>query len=330
MESLAALLEAPPGVAWVLTAVAVMLLAATVFRGVRMLVRPGPGARRGWRSLGTWWILYLLLLLVLALGPVYLALLMLALSLSMLREALKVVSREALFLPAGLLVLGLFLWVWVDWASVLLGAFPAVLSILVLWELVARARGMPGKWQKTRWTVLALLLPIAGPLYVTGLLSLPTSGVPAASWQGLVVGLLLLTELNDMAQAWVGRPLGKHAMAPRISPGKSWEGFLGGLGVTVLAGYLLLPYLTAPGPDHAPLGEGFLAGPRAWALLVAALLALSGVAGDLSASLLKRKGGVKDAGQALPAQGGFLDRFDSLSLAAPVYLFVTYLLGGQP
>jgi phosphatidate cytidylyltransferase len=119
----------------------------------------------------------------------------------------------------------------------------------------------------------------------------------------LILGMVLLIWAADTGAYFTGKTLGRHKLFERISPGKTWEGWLGG---TVLAGivaYVLSLYL----PD-LDLGH--------W-LGVAAIVSVFGVLGDLVESLLKRSMGVKDSGSLLPGHGGILDRFDSLLMVVP-------------
>ncbi len=110
----------------------------------------------------------------------------------------------------------------------------------------------------------------------------------------------------DTGAYFAGRAWGWHRMAPRISPGKSWEGVLGGVAAALLAGGALVGLLGPTTP--APL---FLAG------LMVAVIAGS-VLGDLFESALKRQRSIKDSGGILPGHGGILDRIDSLTAAAPI------------
>ena len=96
----------------------------------------------------------------------------------------------------------------------------------------------------------------------------------------------------------------------RISPKKSWEGFFGGLIITVAAAWLLSGWFG-------------LVSSSGW-IIIALIIAVAGTYGDLTESMLKRSIGVKDSGSLLPGHGGLLDRFDSTLFAFPlVYLFVT-------
>ncbi len=122
----------------------------------------------------------------------------------------------------------------------------------------------------------------------------------------------LVTMGSDVGAYFTGKNLGKHKMAPGISPGKTWEGFAGG--VVLAAGFAalstLLFFRELPYYASVPLGVA---------------MALLGVAGDLAESAMKRGAKTKDAASILPGHGGFLDRLDSLLLNAPlVYYFARF------
>lgn len=127
--------------------------------------------------------------------------------------------------------------------------------------------------------------------------------VPSQHWPGLVTGVLVIIWANDVGAYFAGSTLGRTKLAPAISPNKSWEGVVGGLllGLVVAWAYARI--------------FGFAEG--AW-MGLAPLITLFGTSGDLLESRLKRLLGVKDSGTLLPGHGGFLDRFDSLYLVAPL------------
>jgi len=119
----------------------------------------------------------------------------------------------------------------------------------------------------------------------------------------------------DIAAYYTGRALGKHKLAPSVSPGKTWEGAAGGLLASLLAAvvahYWFFPELSLKA-----------------ALPLAALMNVLGVAGDLTESAFKRGAGAKDAANILPGHGGLLDRLDSLLFNAPlIYYFAVYYFG---
>jgi len=122
----------------------------------------------------------------------------------------------------------------------------------------------------------------------------------------------------DTGAYYVGRAIGKHKLAPTISPGKTWEGVAGGIVVA-------LAFATAA---HFWF---FRELPLKWALPLAAVMVVLGILGDLSESALKRGAGAKDAANILPGHGGVLDRLDSLLFNAPLlYYFADFYFGSRP
>ena len=115
--------------------------------------------------------------------------------------------------------------------------------------------------------------------------------------------------IGDAAAYYIGRWLGRHKLAPRISPAKSWEGAVASTAASLIYAYFYFPYLL----------KGV---PLAWALGIAAAGNIAGQIGDLCESAMKRGAGVKDSGTMLPGHGGWLDRIDSSLFAMPVVYFL--------
>ncbi|NMB35177.1 MAG: phosphatidate cytidylyltransferase [Firmicutes bacterium] len=127
----------------------------------------------------------------------------------------------------------------------------------------------------------------------------------------LTIFLLILVWSADVSAFFTGKTLGKNPLAPRISPQKTWEGTIGGLLGSTVAGVLGAWFFPL---DFLNLYIGAMLG-----LLVGSI----GMLGDLNQSVLKRSVNVKDTGDLLPGHGGILDRFDSLLFAAPIfYIFI--------
>ena len=129
----------------------------------------------------------------------------------------------------------------------------------------------------------------------------------------LAIFTVLLTVFADDTGAYfVGRMIGRHKLAPRISPGKSWEGFVAGTVVAMAVSFFAL------------YDQGFLSN---WeAIVLGAAVALASTLGDLFESAVKRDLGVKDSGRVLAGHGGMLDRLDSLLWAGPAAYFVVLAL----
>jgi len=179
--------------------------------------------------------------------------------------------------------------------------------LIVLVALLAMALAMTSQ-------ELAGVLPFAGALvlgvlYVFGCLRAGI-GLRALSPYWL---LFALSEnwVGDIAAFYAGRSLGKHRLAPRVSPAKSWEGAVASTLMSVLYAYFFFRYLI-PGV------------PLVWVLGIAAVGNIAGQFGDLCESAIKRGAGVKDSGTMLPGHGGWLDRIDSSLFALPV----VYCLAG--
>ena len=126
---------------------------------------------------------------------------------------------------------------------------------------------------------------------------------------------LAIVWVADTGAYFAGSRFGRHKLAPRISPGKSWEGLFGGLAASLLLAVLATPLLGLAMADLPKL------------LALTALVMLVSVAGDLFESMLKRHAGAKDSSHLIPGHGGVLDRIDSLLAALPVFVVAKGWLG---
>lgn len=143
------------------------------------------------------------------------------------------------------------------------------------------------------------------------------------SWS-MVIVLITTVWANDVGAYLVGMSIGRHKMAPKISPKKSWEGFGGGL-IFGVATALAWWWLYFEPQQALEVGNAAPSSTIVWAVL-GLLVALSAVGGDLLESKFKRVIDVKDSGKLIPGHGGILDRFDALYLAIPVfYIYCTAL-----
>jgi phosphatidate cytidylyltransferase len=150
-------------------------------------------------------------------------------------------------------------------------------------------------------------------------------------WAGAfwLLYLLLVVWAGDIFAYFVGRSVGRHLMAPRISPKKTWEGAAASLVASLVVGSLLFTYalpissfLLRVGLIQRRDGLFGLEKPELWPiLLLTVVLNIAAQLGDLVESLIKRGAGVKDSGTILPGHGGMLDRIDALLFAAPVLWF---------
>jgi phosphatidate cytidylyltransferase len=127
--------------------------------------------------------------------------------------------------------------------------------------------------------------------------------------------LLILIWAADTGAYFAGKGFGKHKLLPHVSPGKTWEGFIGAMFTTVIVMGFVVYFFKIP-------KEQWL-----WLLILGFVTVVFSIVGDLFESMLKRAAGIKDSGKILPGHGGILDRIDSLTSAAPVFALGVILLG---
>ena len=156
-----------------------------------------------------------------------------------------------------------------------------------------------------------LMLTVFSLSHLAFLLSLPPIAGFNAGGRGLLLFVVFITEINDVFQFTWGKLLGRHAIIPKISPNKTWEGFVGGVLTTTVLGYFLR-FLT-------PFSE-------VESLLVSFVIACAGFVGDVVVSAVKRDIGLKDTGTLIPGHGGILDRIDSLAITSVVFFHIVYNL----
>jgi phosphatidate cytidylyltransferase len=207
------------------------------------------------------------------------------------------------------------------WTFIPVWVFFAMLARLVIKEQTS------GFLETAGITFLGLMLIVFMLSHAVLVLELPNEVSPVAGAPGLFLYLILLTAVNDIAQSLWGRQFGRRRITPKVSPNKTWEGFLLGAATTIALGLVLAPFLTPFTADRSiRLGNTEWTVPRLLpALTVGVLIALGGFLGDITMSAVKREVGVKDSGTLLPGQGGVLDRIDSLTFTAPLFFYFTYI-----
>jgi phosphatidate cytidylyltransferase len=190
--------------------------------------------------------------------------------------------------------------------SPLLLTTAAILSLIWLLRYPKKEMAFTG-WA---WTM-------AGILYMGWLLSLLVGLRDLDEGRNWVFFALFTTMASDSISFFVGRALGKHYLAPNISPGKTWEGAIGGVLGAILISFLFS--LSKLFNLNNPLYIHYIS---YWqAILLSILVSIFGQLGDLVESLLKRNMGVKDSGKLVPGHGGFLDRIDSIIFAGMVVYY---------
>ena len=175
----------------------------------------------------------------------------------------------------------------------------------LLWLLSRRQK--EGAFATWAWT-------IAGILYIGWLLSHMVALRGLEDGRNWVFFVLFVTWLSDTAAFFTGRRLGRHKLAPNISPGKTWEGAIGGIGGAIAMSVLFF----TPTPFQLPLAY--------WQVIPLSIgVSVLGQAGDVVESLLKRNMGAKDSGTLMPGHGGMLDRMDSIIFAGVLVYYYALL-----
>lgn len=259
----------------------------------------------------SWWAMIAVLGVAFALGPLATTLLFALVSFWCLREFTSLTPTPVadhyalaaafyLFLPLQYLLL------LDDWYGLFAIAIPVYgfLLLPLISTLSGETRDFLPRIAKVQW---ALMLAVYCTSHVPALLLLDVPAARAGGF-GLIAFLLLVVQGSDVLQYVFGKTLGRHRIAPRVSPSKTWEGFLGGGAAATLLGGALW-WLTPFTPVQA--------------LAVALAVVLAGFSGGLVLSAVKRSLGAKDWGSMIEGHGGMLDRMDSLAFAAPIFFHIT-------
>ncbi len=194
---------------------------------------------------------------------------------------------------------------------------PYLLTIVYLFvaELYLKQANPVNDWAYTMLSQLYIALPFS-MIYVLAFIASPDGVVRFENVIPLSVFIFLW--VNDSGAYCVGSLLGKHKLFPRVSPGKSWEGSIGGA-VFVLVAAAIIGYIVNNGEQPHMLNIPQWMG-------LGLVVTVFGTWGDLVESLFKRTWGIKDSGNILPGHGGMLDRFDSSLLAIPAAVIYLYTL----
>jgi phosphatidate cytidylyltransferase len=166
--------------------------------------------------------------------------------------------------------------------------------------------------QNIAFTLTGIIL-IAIPFSLFNLILIPHPQRPELYEPVILLGMMVIIWASDSGAYITGSLLGKHKLAERISPNKTWEGTVGGILFAITLAVVYFSFF-----DYFTTTQ---------VILISIATAVSGIFGDLTESLIKRYFDVKDSGSVLPGHGGLFDRYDSLLFAAPVYfvLVVTFI-----
>ncbi|MFT0212976.1 phosphatidate cytidylyltransferase [Pseudomonas sp. F1_0610] len=239
----------------------------------------------------------------------------------------------ALFIGA---VITLGAWEWAALAGIkaqdVRVAYAALVAVLMSLLYLLPSLAKPIIYLATVWWIAAIVMVLTfpkstvawggslGSLLIGLLVLVPAwqglvllKQMPQANW--LILAVMLMVWMADIGAYFVGKAIGKRKLAPQVSPGKSWEGAIGGLviSVAVVISYALWRDLAIASLPVMILG--------------AAIVVAISIIGDLTESMFKRHSGIKDSSNLLPGHGGILDRVDSITSAVPVFVLLLVLAG---
>ncbi|PQA89623.1 phosphatidate cytidylyltransferase [Hyphococcus luteus] len=298
----------PDTVFYAIAVIYALLIAASVIVAVMKRKQPGAVTEELSRRVTSWWFMITIFSVAIVTNRVVSTVFLGFVTFLAFKEYLSLIPTRrvdrvillfaywaipAQFLFAHLNSYGLFLTFIPVWMFLFL---PMAMTLMGKTEGFLRAVGT------LSW---GLMITVFALSHTAMLLAADKSVAGPAGGAGLLLFLVALTQFNDVAQFTWGRLFGKHKIAPQVSPKKTWEGFLGGLGSTVVGAAIAGPFLT-PMPFY-------------YAGVAGAIIAVAGFLGDITISSFKRDLGVKDSGGLIPGHGGILDRVDSLIYAAPVF-----------
>lgn len=259
-----------------------------------------------------WWMMVAVFVLALCVGPVGTAVMFGLSSFMALREFITLTptkpgDHRTLFWVFFIITPLHYYFLAARWYGMFVILIPVYAFLLVPMRsaLAGDCECFLERTSKIQWGLMVCVYCIS---YAPAILLLLT--IPGHEGQNakLLFWFVTVVEMSDVLQYVWGKTCGRRKIAPTVSPGKTWEGFIGG-GLTTIGLGAALWWATPFSPLHA-------AG-------MAAIVVLMGFAGGLVMSAIKRDRGVKDWGHAIAGHGGFMDRMDSLAFAAPVFFHVT-------
>lgn len=299
---------------YAMSAILSLLVVASITRLFLSWKNPDKDFTELRQRIQSWWIMITILFVVLVFNQTTAIVFFGFLSFLALKEFLSIVpmrqsDRSAIFW-AYLAIPVQYYWVSQEWYGMFIIFIPVYMFLFLPLRmvLVGETKGFIKAAGTIHWSLMLTVFCIS---HIAYLLVLPEKN-QAAGPVGLVLFILFMTQFNDVCQYIWGKLFGRHKIIPKVSPNKTWEGFLGGLlTVTVSCGFVA-PLLTP-----LTFNQGLLAG---------LLISSSGFIGDVVISSVKRDLQIKDSGHLIPGHGGILDRLDSLTFTAPLFFHFTYYL----
>lgn len=291
-----------------------IICAASVLCLILQKLNPGRSYRKLQLRINTWWIIIVFFAIALLSGKGFFVCFMGFVSFLAIKEYFSLiltrrVDRKVL-LWVYLAIPVQYFWVYVGWYGMFIIFIPVYMFLLIGLRLVlvGQTEGFLRSAGTIHWGMMTTVFSLS---HVTCLFLLPLPEQSCCDGKTLVFYLMFLTQINDVAQYVWGKSFGRFKIVPQVSPNKTLAGLIGGVLSTIVLAVLLAPYLTPLTLIHS--------------IFAGLIIGLGGFFGDITVSALKRDLKIKDSGTILPGHGGILDRVDSLTFTAPLFLhFVRY------
>jgi phosphatidate cytidylyltransferase len=307
--------ELEPAVRWTLGSIfGLLILASIVVALLNRYSQSDLGELR--QRINTWWVMVIVFGLAMVLDRTFSLLFFGFVSFLALKEYFSLIptrraDRRVLFW-AYLAIPLQYYWVYAEWYGMFIIFIPVYCFLLlpVRMLLVGETEGFLRAIGTLHWGLMTTVFSLSHAAFLLILREKIPTGTLVGP--GLMLYLVMLTQLNDVAQYLWGKSIGRNQIIPKVSPNKTWGGFLGGMLTILVLASLLGPILT---PMN--LWQSALAG---------LIISIGGFFGDINISAIKRDLGIKDSGTLLPGHGGILDRVDSLTYTAPLFFHYIYYL----
>jgi|TARA_B110000259_G_scaffold77556_1_gene90907 phosphatidate cytidylyltransferase len=299
---------------WVIAIILMILVFATLLFWIWSLIKPSRLVDEMQTRTRSWWVMCFIFVFASIVNPIITYFALGFLSFITLREiysllSLREMDRSVLFFCYLSIPIQYFL-AFQGYYTLFLIFIPVFMFIIIPFLLV-----LTGETKDIIRSMCilptSLMLGVFGISHLALLINFPEMNSNGVSGKALLLFLIFITEANDIMQFVWGKIFGKHKILPKVSPNKTWEGFIGGVISTGIIGYFM----------------GFLTPLNSWQLiLLSCTIAIFGFMGDAIMSAVKRDFGVKDMSNAIPGHGGVLDRVDSLSTTASPFFHMIYFI----
>lgn len=298
-------------VLYVLIGIVTVLIISTVITKIMKHKNNSGGLKEVEMRIRSWWVMFIIFTFALIIHSTISLIFMALLCFLALKEYFSLIpfnrAHRLVLFWAYMTIPIQFSLIYLGWYGMFIVFIPVYMFLLIPIQaiIVGETKNFLRSIATVQWGVM---LMVFGLSHLAFLLVLPGREESVAG-AGLVLFLVVLTQANDVAQFIWGKMLGKKKIIPKVSPNKTWAGFIGGVLTTTVLAVILAPLIT-PFSLLASIIAGLYIG-------------LTGFIGDVNISALKRDLNIKDTSAIIPGHGGILDRVDSLTYTAPLFFHFT-------